>query len=169
MARFGSDEDAILDRETHDRVSVLHQPDAALTMFDHYYSYEVIEGFKRDQRERIPRESFREAIANALAHRIWGVRAHVRVSMFPDRVEVVSLGGLPFGVTLPVLDVRPVLGGDEEKVLSAFSPGVLLSSSQVVALTGFGKDKALRALMGLVAKGLVRIQGSGRGTRDVMS
>jgi ATP-dependent DNA helicase RecG len=229
MARFASDPDTILDRETHDRISVLRQLDAALTMFDRYYSYEAIEGFRRERHERIPRESFREAIANALAHRTWDVPAHVRVSMFPDRVEVVSPGGLPTGVTvddylagnlsilrnpilggvlfrlnvieqfgtgvrrirrgyadsrakprfdvtegsisviLPVLDAKPALDRDEEKVLSAFSPGVLLSSSQVVALTGFGKDKVLRVLKELAAKGLIRIQGSGRGTRYVMS
>ena len=229
MARFGSNADIILDRETHDRVSVLRQLDAALTMFDRYYSYEVIEGFMRERRERIPRESFREAIANALAHRTWDVRSHVRVSMFPDRVEVVSPGGLPFGVTvddylagnlsilrnpilggvlfrlnvieqfgtgvrrirrgyadggakprfdvtegsigvtLPVLDARPDLDWDEEKVFSVFSSGITLSSGQVVAATGFGKDKVLRVLKGLVAKGLVSVQGSGRGTRYVMS
>jgi hypothetical protein len=43
-----------------------------------------------------------------------------------------------------------------------------LSSGQVVALTGFGKDKALRVLKELAAKGLIRIQDSGRGTRHVM-
>lgn len=229
MVRFGSDADTILDRETHSGVSVLRQLEAALTMFDRYYSYEAIEGFKRERHERIPRESFREAIANALAHRTWDVLAHVRVSMFPDRVEVVSPGGLPFGVTvddylagnlsilrnpilggvlfrlsvieqfgtgvrrirrgyagsdarprfsvtegsisviLPILDSKPALDRDEEKVLSVFSSGVLLSSSQVVALTGFGKDKVLRVLNGLVAKGLVSVQGSGRGTRYVMN
>ncbi len=58
------------------------------------------------------------------------------------------------------MDVRPALDGDEERVLLAFSPGVLLSSSRVVALTGFGKDKVLRVLKGLV---------TGRGTRYVMS
>ena len=73
------------------------------------------------------------------------------------------------GVILPVLDVRPALDGDEERVLLAFSPGVLLSSSRVVALTGFGKDKVLRVLKGLVTKGLASVQGSGRGTRYVMS
>ena len=61
------------------------------------------------------------------------------------------------------------LDGDEERVLLAFSPGVLLSSSRVVALTGFGKDKVLRVLKGLVTKGLASVQGSGRGTRYVMS
>ncbi|MDO5120344.1 MAG: ATP-binding protein [Coriobacteriales bacterium] len=229
MARFGSDADTILDREAHSGVSVLRQLDAALTMFDRYYSYEAIEGFRRERHERIPRESFREAIANALAHRTWDVLAHVRVSMFPDRVEVVSPGGLPFGVTvedylagnlsilrnpilggvlfrlnvieqfgtgvrrirrgyagsdarprfsvtegsisviLPVLDAKPTLDRDEEKVLSAFSSGILLSSGQVVALTGFGKDKVLRVLKGLAAKGLVSVQGSGRGTRYAMN
>ena len=36
-------------------------------------------------------------------------------------------------------------------------------------MTGFGKDKVLRVLKGLVTKGLVSVQGSGRGTRYVMS
>lgn len=229
MARFGSDPNTILDRETHDRISVLRELDAALTMFDRYYSYEAIEGFRRERHDRIPRESFREAVANALAHRTWDVRAHVRVLMFPDRIEVVSPGGLPFGVTvddylagnlsilrnpilggvlfrlnvieqfgtgvrrirrgyagsdakprfavtegsisvtLPVLDARPTLDGDEGKVLSVFSPGIALSRSQVVASTGFGKDKTLRILRGLMDRNLVHTQGSGRGTRYVMS
>ena len=118
IVRFGSDIETILDRETHERTSVLYQLEAALRMFDRYYSYEAIEGFKRERYERIPRESFREAVANALAHRTWDVCAHVRVLMFPDRVEVLSPGGLPFGVSvddylagnLSILR-NPILGG----------------------------------------------------------
>ena len=40
--------------------------------------------------EKIPEAVFREAIANALIHREWDVDSHIRVSMFDDRVEVVS-------------------------------------------------------------------------------
>ena len=47
----------------------------------------------------IPREAFREAMANALIHRAWDVRGSIKVSMFADRIEVTSLGGLPDGVT----------------------------------------------------------------------
>ena len=47
----------------------------------------------------IPAEAFREAIANAIIHRTWDVDAHIRVSMHPDRIEIVSPGGLPKGIT----------------------------------------------------------------------
>lgn len=118
MARFGADINSILDRETHAGVSVLTQLDAALAMFDRYYVYERIEGFSRNRHERIPREAFREAVANALAHRAWDVDAHIRVSMKDDCVEVSSPGGLPKGVVerdyiagnLSVLR-NPILGG----------------------------------------------------------
>lgn len=98
IARFGTDINSILDRETHVGVSVLTQLDAALAMFDRYYVYDQVEGFSRNRHERIPREAFREAVANALAHRAWDVGAHIRVSMHEDRVEVSSPGGLPNGV-----------------------------------------------------------------------
>ena len=91
IARFGTDINSILDRETHAGVSVLAQ-------LDRYYVYERVEGFSRNRYERIPREAFREAVANALAHRAWDVDAHIRVSMYDDRVEVSSPGGLPKGV-----------------------------------------------------------------------
>ncbi|WP_431835298.1 ATP-binding protein [Fusicatenibacter saccharivorans] len=49
--------------------------------------------------EKIPQAAFREAIANALIHRVWDIDSHIRVSMFDDRIEVVSPGGLPAGIT----------------------------------------------------------------------
>lgn len=49
--------------------------------------------------EKIPEAAFREAIANALIHRVWDVDSHIRVTMFDDRIEVVSPGGLPSGIT----------------------------------------------------------------------
>lgn len=85
---------------------MLAQLDAALSMFDRYYTYERIEGLRRTPHERVPREAFREAVANALAHRTWDVGAHIRVSMYDDRIEVASPGGLPKGIT-----VRDYLAG----------------------------------------------------------
>lgn len=71
----------------------------ALAVFRDYYQYEVIQGADRKKMEKIPEAVFREAIANALIHRVWDVDTHIRVSMFDDRVEVVSPGGLPSGIT----------------------------------------------------------------------
>lgn len=49
--------------------------------------------------KRLPEAAFREAIANALIHRVWDVDSQIRVSMYDDRIEVVSPGGLPSGIT----------------------------------------------------------------------
>ena len=38
-------------------------------------------------------------MANALIHRTWDVRASIRIAMYADRVEIVSPGGLPVGVS----------------------------------------------------------------------
>ena len=60
----------------------------------------VIEGMKRRNVYEVPQEAWREAIANAIIHRDYrfgGTSIQVRV--FPDRVEVISPGRLPKGVT----------------------------------------------------------------------
>jgi ATP-dependent DNA helicase RecG len=70
-----------------------------LEVFDTYYAYEEIVGFERIAKTLVPREAFREAIANALVHRCWDVRANIKVGMFADRIEITSPGGLPAGIT----------------------------------------------------------------------
>ena len=99
LARFGDSISVILTRRTFSGVSLLAQLDGAMEMFDEYYAYEEVVGESRVKRELIPREAFREAIANALVHRAWDVRGNTKVSMFADRIEVTSPGGLPDGVT----------------------------------------------------------------------
>lgn len=99
MARFGDSISVFLDRETHDRCSVLEQYDAALALYRKYYQYDKVEGATRETHELVPEDAFREALANALVHRTWDVGAHVRVSMFGDRIEVSSPGGLPSGIS----------------------------------------------------------------------
>lgn len=99
MARFGADQDTILDRETIANASVLAQFDGAMAFYDRYCKYETIGGAKRTVVERIPEKAFREAIANALAHRTWDIPASVRVSLMEDGIEVVSPGGLVSGMT----------------------------------------------------------------------
>ena len=50
--------------------------------------------------EKIPEAAFREAIANALIHRAWDMESQIKVSMFDDRIEIISPGGLPSGITV---------------------------------------------------------------------
>ena len=57
----------------------------------------VIVGFGREDRWGYPEEAVREIVANALMHRDYHPLAHgtqVSVTMYPDRLEVLSPGGL---------------------------------------------------------------------------
>ena len=99
IARFGESINIINARHTFEHMSVLEQMQRTLEVFDTYYAYEEIVGFERIAKTLVPREAFREAIANALVHRCWDVRANIIVGMFADRIEITSPGGLPAGIT----------------------------------------------------------------------
>lgn len=99
VARFGDSIDEILDRESFVHVSILTQYDEAVKMYRRYYQYEQISGVDRSVVEKIPEKAFREAVANALVHRTWDVNANIRISMFEDKIEISSPGGLPSGIS----------------------------------------------------------------------
>ena len=224
MVRFGDSINILFDRETHEHISVLMQYDRAIDTYRRYYQYEQIKGSLRKRKELIPEEAFRETIANAFVHRTWDIDAHITVSMFPDRIEIVSPGGLPKGmskegyltggisilrnrivgsvflrlrmierfgtgirrinesyrnserkpvydiqsdfikVTLPVMEEKNNLAGDERRVYAALK-GRPLSSSEIAAATGFGKTKVVAILNKLVAAGYITTSGNGRGLR----
>ena len=61
----------------------------------------VVIGLHRHELPRIPEEVLREAVANAVAHRVYeNQRQPIRVELRPDRVVVRSPGGLPEPITL---------------------------------------------------------------------
>ncbi|ORT99999.1 ATP-dependent DNA helicase recG [Anaerovibrio sp. JC8] len=99
IAKFGNSLSEIMDRETHSGISILQQYDMAVSMYKRYYQYEKIDGIERKTVDIIPEMAFREAVANALVHRTWDVNSHIRISMFADRIEIASPGGLPKGLT----------------------------------------------------------------------
>lgn len=59
-------------------------------------------------RPELPEEALREAIANAVAHRDYRSRERVQVRVLRDRVEVLSPGGLPEGMTEADLGTKSV-------------------------------------------------------------
>lgn len=99
IAKFGANINIINKRATFVNMSVLSEYTNAIEMYKDYYQYDEVRGSYRETVERIPEEAFREAIANALIHRTWDINANIRVFMFDDRIEVVSPGGLPKGIT----------------------------------------------------------------------
>ncbi|MXZ24211.1 MAG: hypothetical protein F4Y80_04965 [Caldilineaceae bacterium SB0665_bin_21] len=53
-------------------------------------------------------QALREAAVNALAHRNYRSTANVQIYLFADRLEIVSPGGLPAGITEAELGTRSV-------------------------------------------------------------
>ena len=99
LARFGESISVILKRETIEHMSLLSELERAIQIYRDFYQYEKIEGIEREKVERIPEQAFREALANGLIHRTWDVKSRIRVMMYGDRIEIISPGGLPTGIS----------------------------------------------------------------------
>ena len=99
IIRFGDSIDEIMERKTFENISILSQMEQSIQMFHQYYRYEKIEGMERKSVDKIPEKAFREAVANALVHRMWDVPASIKISMYPDKIEISSPGGLPAGLS----------------------------------------------------------------------
>ena len=228
IVKFGENISMILKRATFDNVSVLEVYEKALEVFKDYYQYEEIQGADRKKVEKIPEAAFREAIANALIHRVWDVESQIKVSMFDDRIEIISPGGLPPGITedeylsgklsvlrnrnlanvfyrlgfveifgtgitrikqlyegglkqpdfevsenaikivLPVFENNLNLTEDERKIYNILSKTMLKSISEINPYVEFGKSKTVQLLKEMNKKGVVKIEGRGRGTKYVI-
>ena len=99
IAKFGKSINEILDRNLFVNISIILQYQKTLEAFNRYYKYEQILGSERIEKELIPEKAFRETIANALIHRTWDVNSNIRISMYEDKIEVSSPGGLPSGIS----------------------------------------------------------------------
>jgi len=227
IARFGETISIIQKRATIENQSILSTYDAALSLYRDYYQHEEIDGSKRRLVEVIPEAAFREAIANAIIHRVWDIHSQIRISMFDNRIEVVSPGGLPSGIskeeyisgrisvlrnpilanvfnklnlveafgtgilriketykdsaTQPVFDatdntivvILPVikenldLTDDERIVYDVLSKTMARPISDIMSSSNisFGKSKVSELLKSMEKKGVVSIEGNGRGTK----
>ena len=228
IVKFGQNISIIQKRATFDNISVLDVYDKTLDVFRDYYRYEVIQGAERKNIEKIPEAAFREAIANALIHRVWDVESQIRVLMFDDRIEIISPGGLPSGITeeeylsgklsvlrnrnlanvfyrlgfveifgtgitrikqlyeaglrkpdfevsentikimLPVFEENMNLTEDERTVYKILSKTVLKPISEITPYASFGKSKTIQILKDLSQKGIVTVEGKGRGTKYII-
>ena len=100
IAKFGDTISVIQKRVTIERKSILRAYRESINIFRDYYEYEEIIDDKRRKVQIIPEAAFREAVANAIIHREWDVYSDIRISMFDDRIEIVSPGGLPSGISI---------------------------------------------------------------------
>lgn len=228
IVKFGNNISIIQKRATFDHISILDAYKKSLDIFDDYYQYETIDGIERKKMEKIPKESFREAIANGLIHRAWDIDSQIRVLMFEDHIEIVSPGGLPSSITeeeyltgklsvlrnrnlanvfyrlgfveifgtgitrikqlyekslmkpsfevsentikviLPIFEDGSNLTNDEAVVFKSLSKITLKSISEIDSDVPFGKSKTTKILKNMAQKGLVLIQGRGRGTKYII-
>lgn len=97
--QFGSDINIIVNHDNFSGLSMIEQFDKIISVFQKLYSYEVINDAQRNLVELIPLQAFREIIANAIVHRMLDVKTSIKISFFPDYVEVSSPGGLPSGIS----------------------------------------------------------------------
>ena len=228
IVKFGENISVIQKRSTYENVSILEVYEKSINVFRDYYQYELIQGADRKKVEKIPEAAFREAIANALIHRVWDVDSHIRVLMFDDRIEVISPGGLPSGITekeyldgklsvlrnrnlanvfyrlgfaeifgtgitrikqlyeeglikpnfevsdnaikivLPLFENNLSLTEDEQAIYRILSKTMLKPISEIAPYAIFGKSKTTQLLKKLEEKGVVIVEGKGRGTKYML-
>ena len=228
MVRFGENISIIQKRVTFENRSILEVYEKAIEIFRDYYQYEVIEGADRKKVEKIPEAAFREAVANALIHRAWDIEARIRILMFDDRIEIVSPGGLPSGITeeeylagklsvlrnrnlanvfyrlgfveifgtgvmrikqlyedgfskpdfevsensikivLPNFEKDVDLTEDERIVYKILSKNLMKSISEIAPYVPFGKSKTTQLLKSMGQKGIITVEGRGRGTKYII-
>jgi len=105
---MGTDKVKILDRRGfHSDVYSMIDETVAWILSKINVEY-IIKHVKREERPELPEEALREAVVNALAHRDYRSTANVQVYIFKDRVEIVSPGGLPAGMTEADLGIKSI-------------------------------------------------------------
>ena len=105
----GPDKVHILDRKDFDGGIVSDIEDALRFIERNTRTAYRIERLQREDIPEYPMKALREAITNAVMHRDWFIDgANVFVELYTDRIEVVSPGGLPKGMTLADLGTKSV-------------------------------------------------------------
>jgi ATP-dependent DNA helicase RecG len=109
VVRFGESDSIFLGRVELIGISILEQYNQALKVFDEWYGpYEEVVGFYREKRVRVPRESYREALANAIIHRDYLLPGNIKIGMYQDKIEIISPGGFLAGIPLEVFETREI-------------------------------------------------------------
>lgn len=105
----GTDKVHILDRKDFDG-GVVADIEEALRFIERNTRLAYrIESLRRQNISEYPMKALREAITNAVMHRDWFIDgANVFVEIYTDRIEVVSPGGLPKGMSLADLGRKSI-------------------------------------------------------------
>ena len=96
---LGTEKVRILDRRDFDSDIPTMVDDAVAWILTKINVEFIIKHVRREERPELPEEALRESVANAVAHRDYRSTANVQIYAFKDRIEIVSPGGLPAGMT----------------------------------------------------------------------
>ena len=75
-------------------------PGRVIDLLQPFISREVLNGVHRESQWDFPLDVIRELVVNAFAHRDWTRRTDTEISVYSDRMEVISPGALPNGMTV---------------------------------------------------------------------
>ena len=105
MARFrGTEKDSFIDN-MRVRGNFFELLDAGMSFFFKHLSLSgVIKGLRREEELEVPVEALREALTNALCHRLMdSPSSSVGIAIFDDRVEIENTGHLPNELTVETI------------------------------------------------------------------
>lgn len=81
--------------------SLLEQMNQAYAYIDlNNRTHATFQGLLRTDQRAYPEQALREALLNAIVHREYSFPASTLISIYSDRIEFLSVGGLPDGITL---------------------------------------------------------------------
>ncbi len=103
---LGHTKTRILDRKDFSGDVYSNYQDAITWILSKLNTEFIIETMQREERPELPEAALREAVVNAVAHRDYRSAANVQIYIFEDRVEIVSPGGLPAGMTPEMLGLK---------------------------------------------------------------
>ena len=110
----------------------------------------TIKGLYRTDTRNYPEEALRETLMNSLVHRDYSFSASTLISVYDDRIEFVSIGGLPDGITLD--DIMLGLSVCRNPKLAA-----IFYRLQLIEAYGTGMPKIMQAYADCAVKPKVEV------------
>lgn len=116
----------------------------------HNQTKATFEGLYRTDTRDYPEDALRETLMNSLVHRDYSFSASTLVSIYDDRIEFVSVGGLPAGITLD--DIMLGLSVCRNPKLAA-----IFYRLQLIEAYGTGMPKIMKAYAGTGVEPIIEV------------
>ncbi|MDR1587842.1 MAG: putative DNA binding domain-containing protein [Treponema sp.] len=154
MAVFEGQEKEVFKDRREISGSLLKQLEETYAFLDVYNrTHAEVKGLARVDKRNYPEEALREALLNALVHRDYAFSSSTLVSVFDDRMEFVSIGGLPKGVSLD--DIMLGLSVPRNEKLAA-----VFYRLRLIEAYGTGIPKIMRSYAGGRRKPELQVTGN---------